>query len=80
MYCMTCVQAERLDLETNVYPGEVWTANQQCQTFLLDSDARIDHTDKDFAVITVYRPWGVHVVLVGLLVLFMKKCYIERPV
>ncbi len=23
MYCMTCVQAERLDLETNVYPGEV---------------------------------------------------------
>jgi hypothetical protein len=24
-------------------------ANQQCQTFLLDSDAYIDHTDKDLA-------------------------------
>ncbi len=46
----TCVQVERLDLDSNVFPGEVWTANQQCQTFLLDSDARIDHTDKDFSV------------------------------
>merc|ERR1711962_670766 len=32
-------KAESLGLENEVYPGEVWSANSQCQIFLLDSDA-----------------------------------------
>ena len=32
------------------YAGEVWSANAQCQIFLLDSDAHIDHRDSDFQV------------------------------
>ena len=40
---------EHLDIEAGVYPGEVWSANRQCQIFLLDSDAHMDHTDASFA-------------------------------
>ena len=40
---------EHLDIEAGVYPGEVWSASRQCQIFLLDSDAHMDHTDASFA-------------------------------
>ena len=40
---------EQLDIEAGVYPGEVWSASRQCQIFLLDSDAHMDHTDASFA-------------------------------
>jgi len=39
---------ESLDIEAGVYPGEVWSANRQCQIFLLDQDAQIDHTEATF--------------------------------
>ena len=37
-------------MKDNVYPGEIWGANAQCQIFLLDSDAHIDHNEADFQV------------------------------
>ena len=37
-------------MESNQYPGETWTATAQCQIFLLDNNAHIDHTEKDFQV------------------------------
>lgn len=40
--------AESLAMEGGVYPGEVWSALRQCQIFLLDSDAKVDHTDANF--------------------------------
>ena len=43
-------KAEKLGMEDNVYPGEIWGANAQCQIFLLDSDAHIDHNEADFQV------------------------------
>ena len=39
---------EYLDLAAGVYPGEVWSANRQCQIFLLDSDAHMDHTETSY--------------------------------
>ncbi len=41
-------EAEKLGMKDNVYPGEIWGANAQCQIFLLDSDAHIDHNEADF--------------------------------
>merc|ERR1719244_2328850 len=40
--------SEHLDMESGVLPGEVWSATRQCQIFLLDSDARVDHTTDSF--------------------------------
>ena len=39
---------EHLDLKAGVYPGEVWSADRQCQIFLLDSDAHMDHTETTY--------------------------------
>jgi len=39
---------ESMDLDAGVYPGEVWSASRQCQIFLLDNDAHIDHTESTF--------------------------------
>jgi len=41
-------EVEKIGLSTNVYPGEVWGASAQCQIFLLDTDAHIDHNEADF--------------------------------
>jgi len=40
-------KAETLGMEKDTYPGEVWDADAQCKIFLLDNDARIDHTDSN---------------------------------
>ena len=39
---------EHLSISAGVYPGEVWDANRQCQIFLLDQNAHMDHTDRNF--------------------------------
>ena len=39
---------EHLAINAGVYPGEVWDANRQCQIFLLDQNAHMDHTDQNF--------------------------------
>merc|ERR1711892_1600874 len=41
-------QVEDLDMKAGVFPGEVWSASRQCQIFLLDNDAHIDHTESTF--------------------------------
>ena len=40
--------SESLDLDAGVYPGEIWTANRQCQIFLLDQNAFMDHTTETY--------------------------------
>ena len=42
-------------MKDNVYPGEIWGANSQCQIFLLDSDAHMDHNEADFQVSTLLK-------------------------
>jgi len=41
--------SEHLGIEAGVLPGEVWSATRQCTIFLLDSDARIDHTKDTYS-------------------------------
>jgi len=41
-------KVETLGMEQDVFPGEVWSATEQCQIFLLDSDAHIDHNTQDY--------------------------------
>ena len=41
-------KSETLDMDQGVYPGELWTADRQCQIFLLDPNAFMDHTDDTY--------------------------------
>jgi len=41
-------KVEDLDMAAGVFPGEVWSASRQCQIFLLDKDAHIDHTESTY--------------------------------